>query len=92
MKSVKFGLMAIGGFIGIAAAIAGSHRVTFTYTNQTNNGTFIKVASYNPLKCVTIVTLPCEYTSPVDLGPTASTATLISAGAIPSPSKSIYHN
>lgn len=90
MKGLKFVFMAAAAFVGLASAFAGSNRVTFTYANVANNGTFQKVA-YNPLKCITVVTRPCAYISPVDLGATATTATLLAASATPTAAKAIYH-
>ena len=85
MKNVKFALMAAASFIGLASAFAGTQRLTFTYTNQAQNGTYVKVADFLPAKCNTSsIVRPCSYQSTVDLGPSASETDLTTVSAIPS--------
>jgi len=88
MNKVKFALMAAAGFIGLASAFANTQRVTFTYVNTASG--FVKIASYNPARCLNPSVIPCRYQSSVDLGATTTQHQLTLVAAIPSSEKKIY--
>jgi len=88
MKKITFALMAAAGFIGLASAFANTQRVTFTYVNTAAG--FVKIATYNPARCLNPSAIPCSYQSSVDLGATATQHQLTQVSAIPSSVKKIY--
>ncbi|SEW39330.1 hypothetical protein [Chitinophaga arvensicola] len=93
MKSLKFILMAIAAFAGISAAVAANARFDVFYVNETSNGTYQRVlpADYDLLHCYKSSQYPCSYTlNSVILGPSATEAELIAAGAVPSSSFAQY--
>jgi len=90
MKNIQYVVTAFLVLIGVFSAYADNSRITFTFTNQLDNGTYTKVAVINPAKCIPPSSRPCYYRCPVDLGPTTTEANLISAGCVPSAIKGIY--
>lgn len=90
MNKYKYLITLIPALLGIVAAYAMSKRVTFTYTNQMNNGIYTKTASYSPAKCVTNSTRKCAYVSPVDLGALTTATDLEANGAIGTVATKIY--
>ncbi|SEW51594.1 hypothetical protein [Chitinophaga arvensicola] len=90
MKSVKFVLVAAAAFVGLSSAIASTSRVTFRYV-QTAPNVYQKLAgTYVSSKCSQNASLPCSYTTTIDLGNSTTKATLTAAGATATGGNKLY--
>lgn len=81
MNWLKKSILVIPALIGLLCAYAEVSRVSFNYVHICGTSVYTKIAVYNPINCIPPDPQYCLYTSSVDLGATATEATLIAAGA-----------
>ncbi|MGN7706819.1 hypothetical protein [Chryseobacterium sp. 22543] len=90
MNWLKKSILVIPALVGLLYAYAEANRATFKYVHICGSSVYTKIAVYDPNNCIPPDPQYCVYTSPVDVGATATAATLEAVGAQPGPQKRCY--
>lgn len=88
MKWFRIVLLTISALFEFLKSYTEANRVTFYYVNKCF--TYTKIGVFVPTRCLRVSNIPCYYESFIDLGTTATQATLIAAGASPSSNHRCY--